>query len=257
MSEYLTLATAVARKELVVRYRYFLNTLGSFLMLYILFLLVFFGGREFGVQAVTQSTTGIVVGVFLFAVAQIAFSRIAFDVTDEAQWGTLERLFLTPFGFETILVLKSAVTVVITLVIGGVFLAAMLLVAGVSLSAPPVTVLVVGAGALSSVVGLGFVLGSLAILYKRVENLFNLLQFGFVAVLAAPLDAHPVVQFLPLSFGNHLLGVVIRENRPLWALPPSDLLFLFGHGLAYVLVGVVCVRYVAGVARDRGALSHY
>ncbi|WP_132059115.1 ABC transporter permease [Halorussus amylolyticus] len=257
MSSILALAKSIVRKALILRYRYFLNTAGNFAMLYLLFLLVFFGGQRFAEQAVSQSLEGIIVGVFLFSTAQVAFSRIAFDITNEAQWGTLEHLYMTPFGFDIVMLFKSIVNVLISFLFGIVLLLLMMVTSSTYLDIHPLTITVLGLLTLSSVIGLGFIIGSIAIIYKRVENMFNLMQFGFIAFLSVPIGEHVLVKALPLSFGNHLIGIALTRNLRLWELPASDLAFLTVHAVGYLLIGMGCVRFTSEVARKRGALSHY
>lgn len=257
MSSVFALAKSIARKGLILRYRYFFNTVGNFAMLYLLFLLIFFGGKRFAEQAVTQSIEGIIIGVFLFATAQVAFSRTAFDITNEAQWGTLEHLYMTPFGFDTVMLFKSIVNVLISFLLGLVLLILMMVTSNVYLDIYPLTITVLGLLTLSSVIGLGFVVGSVAIIYKRVENVFNLMQFAFITFISVPVTEHVLLKVLPLTFGNHLIGVALTENLRLWELPLPDVAFLVVHALAYLLVGMGCVRYTSEVARARNALSHY
>lgn len=257
MNQVLTLAKAIMRKSVMLRYRYLLNTLGNFAMLYLLFVLIFFGGQRFAEQAVTQSIEGIIVGVFLFSTAQVAFSRIAFDITNEAQWGTLEQLYMTPFRFETVILFKSIANVLISFFFGLILLVMMMVTSNTYLSLDPLTILIMGLLTLASVIGLGFMMGSLAILYKRVENVFNLMQFGFVAFLSVPVGENILFGLLPLSYGNYLMGVALEEGLRLWELPLGDLSFLIAHAVAYFAVGVGCIRIASSLARKRGALSHY
>ncbi|WP_276255217.1 ABC transporter permease [Halomontanus rarus] len=251
------LAKAIVRKALILRYRYFVNTVGNFAMIYLLFLMIFFGGQRFAEQAVSESIEGIIVGVFLFSTAQVAFSRVAFDITNEAQWGTLEHLYMTPYGFSTVLLLKSITNMIISFVFGVVLLFLMMVTSGTYLSMNLITITVLGILTLAGAIGIGFIMGAVAILYKRVENLFNLMQFAFIAFLTVPVTDYVAVRFLPLAYGNHLLGYALSENVHLFQLSVGDLAFLFVHAVAYIVGGLLCVRSASELARRRDALSHY
>ena len=67
-----------------------------------------------------------------------------------------------------------------------VTLAVMLFVTGRTLALDPLTVVPIATLAVAPAVGVGFVFGGLAIRFKRIENAFQLVQFVFIGLIAAP-----------------------------------------------------------------------
>jgi ABC-2 type transport system permease protein len=80
----------------------------------------------------------------------------------------------------------------------------MMLVSGRWLNLDPLTVVPLVMLAVAPIVGLGFLMGGLALLYKRVENLFGIITFGFVGLITAPVEQFELLKLLPLAQGSHL-----------------------------------------------------
>jgi len=121
--------------------------------------------------------------------------------------GTLERHITTPFGFAPVALLKGVAKVIRTFLTSAVVLAVMLLLTGTRLSLDPITVVPVAGLAITSVLGLGFAAGGVTVLYKRIGNWLNLLQFGFIALISAPVLDAPWTRFLPWPTGARCSSV--------------------------------------------------
>ncbi|MFC4360065.1 ABC transporter permease [Halobium salinum] len=253
----LTLLRAVARKQALLLVRYPLNTVSQVFGLYVFFLLLFYGGQAVGGAAFDESLGGLVVGFFLFTMAVVAYAGLSWDVTREAQWGTLEQLFMSPHGFGRVFAVKVVVNVLFSLLWGGLILGLMLLTTGRTLVVDLFTVVPLALLTLASAVGVGFVFGGLALVYKRIENVFSLVQFAFVGLIAAPLGQYPFLRWLPLAQGSSLLGRAMREGVRLWEFEPSALAVLSGTAVAYLLVGYVLFGLASRRARRLGVLGHY
>ena len=253
----LALLKVVFFKQLKIELRYIVNTISQFATIYIFFAIIFFGGQAVAGAALSESLGGIIVGFFLFTLAISAYSGIAYNVTEESQWGTLERLYMSPHGFGKVMIVKSAVNVSLTFLWALILLVLMMLTAGRWLSVDLVTVVPLTVLALGSVLGLGFVFAGIALLYKRLENLIQLVQFGFVGLIGAPVDAYPWLKLLPLTHGSALLQRAMNHNVALWELPRSELGLLVVSSTLYFAAGYYCFHYCLDRARERGVMAHY
>jgi ABC-2 type transport system permease protein len=254
---YRHLARAVLTREYLVFVRYPADAVGAVVVSLFFFGLLFYGGRMVAGRALTDSIEGIVVGYFLWTLAVGAYSGVANDIQAEVQWGTLERHLLTPFGFAPVVLLKGVAKVVRSFVVSGVILAAMLLATGTALELNVLTVVVVAALSITSVLGLGMAAGGVALLYKRVGSWLNLLQFGFVLLVSAPAFDLPWARFLPLAQGSALLQRAMLRGTRLWEFGVADLAVLVGVAAAYLAVGYVVFRLATRRARRLGVLGDY
>jgi len=107
----------------------------------------------------------------------------------------------------------------------------------------------------ASTYGLGFVMAGLALLFKRVQSAFQILQFLLVAFIAAPQSVWS--RFLPLNLGNRMLTQVMVRGVRIWEFPASQLLLLVGVSAAYLAVGLLAFGRMEARARAQGLLGHY
>ncbi|GKZ14428.1 ABC transporter permease [Haladaptatus sp. T7] len=253
----LALVKVMVSKHLILLVRYPVNTVARLLTLIILFAVVFFGGQAVSGAALTDSLDGIIVGFFLFTLSIIAYSGLAWNVTREAQWGTLERLFMSPHGLGTVMAVKTVVNVCMSVLWAGVLLVFMMLTTGRWLTIDPLTVVPLVLLTLMSVIGIGFLFAGLALVYKRIENVFQIVQFGFIGLIAAPTGDIEWLKLLPVAHGSYLTRMAMQNGIRLWEFPTSELALFVATSVFYLVVGYYCF-YRAGItARTRGVMGHY
>jgi ABC-2 type transport system permease protein len=254
---YYHLARAVLYREFLIFVRYPANAIGGIVISLFFFGLLFYGGRMIAGQALTDSIEGIVVGYFLWTLAVGAYSSISNDIGSEVQWGTLERHIMTPFGFAPVALLKGVAKVVRTFITSALILAVMLLITDTNLQLPVLTITVVSGLAIASVLGLGFAAGGLTVLYKRISNWLNFLQFSFILLISAPAFDLGWTKFLPLAQGSAMLQRAMIDGTRLWEFPAVDLLVLVGVAVGYLLLGYGVFDAATRRARRLGVLGDY
>jgi ABC-2 type transport system permease protein len=254
---YRTLAKAVLYREYLIFVRYPANAIGGVVIALFFFGLLFYGGRLLAGRALTDSIDGIVVGYFLWTLSVGAYSAISNDIGSEVQWGTLERHVITPFGFAPVAFLKGVAKVVRTFLTSLVVLLVMLVITGTPLRFDVLTVVPVAVLSVASVLGLGFAAGGIAVLYKRIGNWLNLLQFGFIPLISAPAFDLGWARFLPLAQGSALLQRAMLEGTRLWEFPLLDLAILLGTAVGYLAIGYLVFQVATRRARRLGVLGDY
>ena len=256
-ASYYHLARAVLYREFLVFVRYPANAIGGIVIALFFFGVLFYGGRLLAGQALTDSIEGIVVGYFLWTLSVGAYSAVSNDIGSEVQWGTLERHITTPFGFAPVALLKGVAKVVRTFITSAVVLAVMLVLTGTRLNFAPVTVVVVAGLAITSVLGLGFAAGGVTVLYKRIGNWLNLLQFGFIVLISAPVLDAPWTRVLPLAHGSALLQRAMVDGVRLWEFGLVELGLLVAVAAGYLAGGYVVFHLATRRARRLGVLGDY
>lgn len=257
MSGTTALSRGMAMKSTSLVRRYVTNTLSQILVFYVLFLLLFLGGQLFSLDLVSESLSAIIVGFFLFAVAYTSLYRIAWNMMQEAQWGTMEQLYMSPLGFRRVMIVHTFVELAISFLFGAVVLVLMMVTTGQYLSVDLLTVVPLSLLTLASVLGIAFALSGVTVLYKRIDNLFQFVQLSLVGLVAVPIDLHPVVRLLPLSLGSHLLRLTMTTGTRLWELSTGDLLLVALKGAFYFALGLAVLEFATRQARRRGALGDY
>lgn len=254
---YYHLLKAVVYRDILIWVRYPLNAaLGVFMGVFF-FALMFYGGTLVAGQAFSDSIEGLIVGYFLWTLSLGAYSGIMNDIQSEASWGTLERHFMTPFGFGPVVFAKSVAIVLRTFLTSAVVLVVMLLITGTSLDLNLLTVLPVATLTIVGALGLGLVMGGLGVLYKRISNVANLLQFAFIGLISAPVFDIPWARFLPLAQGSAMLQRAMRDGVHLWEFDPVALAVLVGTSVFYLGLGYAIFGLTTRRARKLGVLGDY
>lgn len=254
---YYHLLKAVVYRDLLIWIRYPLNAALGIFMGVFFFALMFYGGTMVAGQAFSDSIEGLIIGYFLWTLSLGAYSGIMNDIQSEASWGTLERHFMTPFGFGPVVFAKSIAIVFRTFMTSAVVLIVMLLISGTTLDLNLVTVLPVATLTIAGALGLGLVMGGLSVLYKRISNVANLLQFAFIGLISAPVFDIPWARFLPLAQGSAMLQLAMRDGVHLWEFAPVTIAVLVGTSVCYLALGYALFGLTTRRARRLGVLGDY
>jgi len=256
MNQLFHLLKGVAIKEWIILKRYWLNTLAGLLATYCIFLFIFIGGTT-AFPRVADSIDGIIVGYFLSVLAIAAYQDNTSKITRESQWGTLEKLYLSPLGFMKVILANLTVTIVYSFLFSSAVLVLMLVTSNESLALDPVTIVPIATLAIFSIIGVGLAFAGLAVLYKRIGQLVNIFQFIIFGLVAAPLSGHPAVYALPLAQGSKMLQVAMKNGTSLWEFPVSDILLLLIVAISYLLGGSIFFVKSTNRARRLGILDDY
>ena len=254
---YYHLLKAVVYRDLLIWVRYPVNAALGLFMGVFFFALMFYGGTLVAGQAFSDSIEGLIVGYFLWTLSLGAYSGIMNDIQSEASWGTLERHFMTPFGFGPVVFAKSIAIVFRTFLTSAAVLALMLVITGTSLELNLVTVLPVATLTIIAALGLGLVMGGLGVLYKRISNVANILQFAFIGLISAPVFDLPWARFLPLAQGSAMLQRAMRDGVRLWEFEPTAIAVLVGTAVLYLGIGYAIFGLTTRRARRLGVLGDY
>lgn len=245
--------------------RYTFNTISQLFSIYLLFLVVFFGARGISgavggsPAALGETLDAAVVGFFLWFLALAAHSDLAFSIMNEARFGTLEQLMMTPVGFRWVGLFQVITGTIVAFVMSGVILGAMVLTTGRTLHIDVVTVLPLLLLVAATAIGIGYALGGLALIYKRIDALFQMMQFFFILLIAAPaaVPSLPLLTLLPMSLTSRLLNEAMTEGLRLSQLGGGRIALAVFSTALYFIGGLAVFSRLERKARDSGSLAQY
>jgi ABC-2 type transport system permease protein len=255
VAQYTAFLRVTVEKRIALLRRYLLNSVMQVVAFFLMFALLFFGGRRVAPAAINDSLAGIVVGFFVWTMAARAYNNVSKQIETEARWGTLEQLTMSPFGIERVVFFNSAVSIFGSLAFGLVVLGLMVFTTDTALTVPP-GVALLGLLTVTPVIGLGLGLGGLSLIYKRIGAITGLMQLFLVAFVSLPLDANPLVAAVPLTLGTRLLETTMRAGT-ITAVDPLLFAVLLAKFVVYLLLGFGSLHYLQRVARRRGVLGQY
>lgn len=200
----------------------------------------------------------IIVGYVLWSLVLFTMTDLAGGLQYEAQTGTLEQLFLSPFGATLVLVMRAFASLVLRLVIILTILLIIMALTGSQIKFPP-TLLLPLLTVLLGAYGIAFIVGSISLLLKQVQQLLGIFQFGLLFLMATPTETWTgslqiVRWLLPMTGGAGLLRDLMARG---------EVLNLTGFGLAllngvvYFALGLLIFRFTEKEAKRRGLLGGY
>jgi ABC-2 type transport system permease protein len=200
----------------------------------------------------------IVVGYTLWSLVLFIMTDIAGGLQYEAQTGTLEQLFLSPFGAPMVFVMRAFASLVLRLAVILSILLIIMALTGSRLEFPP-TLLLPLLTVLLGAYGLAFMMGSLALLLKRVQQLLGIFQFALLFLMATPTETwagslQVVRWLLPMTAGAGLLRDLMARGE---ALNLAQFSLALLNGIAYFTVGLLIFRFAEREAKRRGMLGGY
>ncbi|MGD1855927.1 MAG: ABC transporter permease [Leptolyngbyaceae cyanobacterium] len=200
----------------------------------------------------------VVVGYVLWTLALYIVNDIAFNIQSEAQTGTLEQIFLSPFPAPKVFFARAVASLALRMTIITFILFILMVITDSQLSFPLGLIFPLGT-LLMAAYGLAFVMGSCALVFKRVQQILPIFQFGLLFLLAAPTEewdgtARTVANFLPMLPSTGLLRDLMARGE---TLDFSQLGIAFVNGAAYFILGLLVFGWAERQAKRRGTLSGY
>lgn len=257
MTATLILMRAFAKQIWIELTRYAFDTVSSLVAMYMLFLVVFFGIQGVGGVTEGQTLSSIILGFNVWVLLMFAYSSVASGLVGEAQTGTLEQLAMSPHGLLNTVLIRFWIAFLFVFIQITILLNLAMVTTGHWLHLDLLSVIPLLLMTGTAILGIGLVMGGLALVFKRVQNVSGLLQFGLIALVAAPVDQFPALKLVPVSLGYQLLNRVMVDEVAITDLPAGDLGILVGGAAVFLLVGALIFKAMEARARDRGLLGQY
>ncbi len=240
--------------------RYPLEMVGQLVVITLIFYGLFLGARYIAGPAAQFGgrLDALVVGYVLWTLSLFAIGDLSWGLMNEAREGTLEQVFLSPYGPARVYLARNAASLLIMLGFNLVILFVLLLLTGAHLHFAGAAVWPLAA-ALLGAYGVGFMLGALALYFKRIQAFLNLFQFVMMFLVMTPFEriegpGRMAGMLLPITPGAGMLRGLLARGEPfdmhLFALA-------LANGLVYLLVGLWVFTYAVRLTKERGLLGGY
>ena len=254
----LTVFDTNVRKVVIELLRYLPNTISLIVTFYAIFLAMFLGISVIGDPASADANLrfAIVSNAFWFLLLMGA-SSMGWEITTEATRGTLEQLAMSPMGLRLILFTRMLGTLAVYLVITVLMLFLTMLTAGQWLSFDLPLLAAVLLPTFVAVIGLGYVVAGLALVFKQISALLQVLQFVFLAFAFVPLSVAPWLELAPVVKGIDMIRLGLVEGVALSAFGARDWASLALNGAAYLALGLLAFGLAERRARSRGLMGQY
>lgn len=246
----------LVRLEFLSSWRYWLNFMSGTLWSYLLFVLLFFGVHTFAAPGIAlgEATDSLMVGFWVYLLVNISFQSLRYYLSMEAQQGTLEQLYLSPFPFWWLAFGRILGNFLHNLAFGAPFLFLQMLTTGRWLTIDVVSVLPLVVLIMAQAYGIGLVMAGITLIHKRVSVLDQVVTMLFAVLIVAPPE---LARFLPLNLAWRLLREMMADGIPIWSLPTAELAFVLLQAAVLMGLGWGVYRGCEGIARRQALLGQY
>lgn len=247
------------REEMIQLRRYPLNTVSAFVTMYIIFLMLVFGVSTASSVGISlgHSMAGLVVGYWVFLLSNVSFQNLGYYLSEQAMVGTLEQLYLSPYGFAPVALGKMLGILLYNVTVTVPFILVLMATTRQWLHFDVVSMTPLLLAVVLQSYGLGLAMGGLVLIQKRVQALYQLVTMLLGAFIVLPADASPLVRFLPLNTTWRLLRAVMADGESIVGLPRSELAFVLAQTVVLFGFGTLVYRLCEGRARRLGTLGQY
>ena len=261
MKRYTELFKTIFIKEFIEWKRYAFNTVMHLVSFYFMFLILFMGlnfAMGPGNSRFGSAVEGLIVGFFIWNYGSFAYITLTWKVIEESRSGTLEQIYMNPFGFEWIafsIVLSDFILEMLFII---PMLILMMLTTGHYLNIDIITLLPIVFVTITAAYGLGFIMAGLGLVFKKIQSLTMILQFILLAFIAAPADKFPLFKLIfPFTMGTQLIRSNMVDKVTIFEMPLADLGTLLLNSAFYLTIGFIIFKICERKAKEKGLLGHY
>jgi ABC-2 type transport system permease protein len=247
------------RTSIIFR-RYLGESLIGLMVLTLIFYGIFLGSSYLAGPAAQfgNRLESLVVGFVAWTLVLSAFTSLASNISEEAQTGVLEQVFMSSHSPLTVFWARAIAAVLFALALNLSVLGMLILLTGARIHLPWAIVPVLIAVLLSSY-GLGFMLGAVALVWKRITQLSSLLQFVLLFCVMTPFEQlHPplpqLARLLPGVPGVELMRGIMARAEPLEL---NGLVLALVNGVVYFVLGIALFNQAVRFIRQRGLTGGY
>lgn len=262
----LVMKAEIVRSFIIMRRYWFASLIGMVMGYGFLMGLVyaFFANRpqaEQWASSAFQGVVGFIIGLFAFGIVGL-FTQ---GLQGLARSGQLEQLCMSPHGLAVNFLARSMVSAVSSIFSLSIMLALVAMTLGEGFHADPVPLIVLLVLTYFDLIGFGFMIGGLVLVFKQtgqVAVLVRMALFGLAVsaterVAEWPVLLRVIAHALPVTDAAICLKLVLVDGRGSAVFQVPEFRLLVVNCVFWTTVGLGCFRFLENWSRDRGTLGAY
>lgn len=245
----------------ISRYRF--NAISDVLYLYILFMAMFLGiksfGISFGISPIDMGSNleGFIVGYFIWNIIVTSYSGVAYGLTNDADRGTLEQLNMSGIRLSTIVTVRSFSHLFINLIVSSLLLFIIIATTKYQFEIKIFSILLPIFLGIFSILGIGLIFGGLALIFKKIQSLLNIVQYFFIAFLMITPTNEIIYNLIPFRPAADMVMVSMRRGLSFMDFSIYDYGLVIANSLIYFSIGLLVFNKCVNLAKRKGLLGQY
>ncbi|MCQ4922695.1 ABC transporter permease [Tissierella carlieri] len=263
MTKYFYLFKVSMEKTLKELSRYKFNTISDIIIFYVLFMAMFLGVKSFGINFgispidMGSSLEGFIVGYFLWTIMLMAYSGAAYGIIHDANRGTLEQLNMSGIKLSTIVTARSLSDLLVNLIISIVLLFIIMVTTNYQLEIKIFSILFPIFIGIFSILGIGLIFGGLALIFKKIQSLLNIVQYFLIALVMVSPENKIIYNLLPFRPAADKVMLSMRKGYSLVDFSIYDYGIMVGNSILYFSIGLLVFNKCVKLAKRKGLLGQY
>jgi len=243
--------------------RYRFNTISEVLYLYALFLAMFLGIKSFGIDLgispidMGSNLEGFIVGYFLWTIMATAYSGVAYGLTNDANRGTLEQLNMSGIKLSTIVTVRSLSDLLINLLVSITLLFIIIVTTKYKFEIKIFSILLPIFIGIFSILGIGLIFGGLALIFKKIQSLLNIVQYFFIALVMINPENKIIYNLLPFRPAADNVMISMIGGLSFIDFSIYDYGIMIGNSFLYFSIGLFVFNKCVKLAKKKGLLGQY
>lgn len=263
MIKYCYLCKVSVERTIKEMSRYRFNTISEVLYLYVLFLAMFLGiksfGTDFGISPIDMGSNleGFIVGYFIWTIMVMTYSGVAYGITNDAARGTLEQLNMSGIKLSTIVTVRSLSDLLINLIISIALLFIIIVTTNYHFEIKIFSILLPVFIGIFSILGIGLIFGGLALIFKKIQSLLNIVQYSLIAFIMVSPENKIIYNLLPFRPAADIVMLSMRRGLSIIDLSIYDYVIMIGNSVLYFSIGLFIFNKCVKLAKIKGLLGQY
>lgn len=254
----MTTLKAEFQRELIIYRRYLFSSISDLVLTILMFMGIFWGSNLISTGIIGSSLPALIIGFTLWTTIQNTYSMLGNGVMNNAKSGVLQQLYLMPVSSKKLFFNKSIVNIIVSLVQSIVVCLVLMLLTGQGIHFAPI---IIWPAILSLVAlfGLGYLITSVVLKFKRVGSFLAICQYFYLGVLLTQFENAPVLiknianllPLVPMVSWMRMAINGIHYNAAYY------LIFSIANAIVWVIVGIVVFNKVDKNIKQNGTLSFF
>nr|WP_260307815.1 ABC transporter permease [Lactobacillus johnsonii] len=254
----MTTLKAEFHRELIIYRRYLFSSVSDLVLTILMFMGIFWGSNLISAGIIGSSLSALIVGFTLWTTIQNTCSMLGNNVMGNAKSGVLQQLYLMPISSKRLFFNKGIVNVIVSLLQSVVVCLVLMVLTGQWIHFAPIIILP-GLLSLVTLFGLGYLIVSVVLKFKRVGSFLAICQYFYLGVLLTQFENAPsliknIANLLPLVPMVSWIRMAINGIQYNVA---YYLIFSITNAIFWIIVGSIVFNRVDRNIKQNGTLSFF
>ena len=205
-------------------------------------------------EVIESKSVKMIVGMYVFLIIYESLMGMVSKVSESKAHGTFEQMVVNPYGSWFVLFAKAVASFIISFISITIWIPVAMIITGKYFSYNIIKLIFLLVPLLFSTLGIGFILGGLTLIYKRLQSFAYMIQFFVLFLMVLPSYPFNFYSLLPIAPHSLVINKVVASKM---VISYKWWVYLYISGIVYFFIGVKLYNMLEEKAREKGVIGHY